>query len=205
MCHVRRFIRSAPIRHRGEKRTVGFHVESVEGNQERGGPKVVGVLEGHDTGNRNIGASPKTFNNFFGSSGETVDDGALRKTFGIEDVKEVVPRVTGVNDECEFEFVSELNLVGEDPFLLVAGTVFVEVVEATLANSDQSRIALSSECGDVIKTRMGVVGVKADSGVEVDIDGGFRTGEGERFSRRDGIGPHDNDRSNPAGVRLMTM
>src|SRR5580693_2666201 len=94
-----------------------------------GGGDISGVLERDDAAEGDEQAGLQTTINLSGAAGETVQHGSLGHPFGIEDVKEVVPGVAGVDDQGQGVRVGQRDLCREGGALHVTRRMLVEVVQ----------------------------------------------------------------------------
>ena len=134
-------------------------------------------------------------------------DRARRNAFTFQYLEEVIKSVTRVDHERQIELVGETDLGGERLTLRHARRVFVEVVEPALADSHESWVASSGQLHygrDVVE---GVVGVKADRGVDVDVTGHFAQCQGLARGLRVGTDDHESvhvgfERAGQGGVHV---
>src|SRR6185312_5484587 len=94
------------------------------------------VLEGDDSAEREEGPAFETPLGLGHATGETVDDRARRHPGGVENLKRLVPRVPGVDDQGEVVLVGEGNLFAERRSLGRPRAVLVEVVQTALTDRD---------------------------------------------------------------------
>ena len=124
------------MRHRGQKRRIRFDEEPIGRAHFGGRTRLVGILEGDDATEREISTEVEHALRFFRSAREAMNHGSFRHSLGRQNVGRVVPGVTCVDDEREFESLRERDLFGEHLSLHVARRVVVEVVETAFAHRD---------------------------------------------------------------------
>ena len=69
-----------------------------------------------------------------------MEDGAVGHRLGSEDLEGLVPRLSGVDDERQVEFVRQTDLLGEHRSLFGGRRLVVVVVESALANGDDAGV-----------------------------------------------------------------
>jgi hypothetical protein len=191
------------VRNRSEEGAIGFDVQAVRGHQLGGFTKFPSVFKGDDARKGDIGPTVETLTDLIGSSGKAVNNGSLRHALSIENIKEIRPRISGVDDKSQIQFFSQLDLIGEHLSLDIARTVFVVVVKTTFSNTDESWRSLTSQGRYLGHSGRGVMGVHTHCGAKIDETVAMSIRQGNGLSRSRSVGADHHDASHAFGVRTL--
>ena len=123
--HPRRLVALSTEGHRGQIRRVGLYHHRLQRADHCRRSNVRSFWEGHDAGERQ---NESTFEARFGlnrATGEAVHDRGRWARRPVQDLKGVLPRIAGVDDEGKVKIGGQVDLLGKDDLLDLAIGVFV--------------------------------------------------------------------------------
>ena len=154
----------------GHVGTIGFEHQSIEGDEFGGGALLLGILEGDHAGERDVEAFVEDELGLLGRAAETVEDDLVDgATILAKDFHRFFEGFSAVDDDRQIQLGGDLQVLGEDPSLVLVEGEVVMIVEAGLADGDDLFVPGEGfQLGQCVRCDgFGIVGVDSDGGVEV--------------------------------------